>query len=180
MESDARPTSPQKPATSGGRRQAQQPSGATRFRLPFRARPVSPLAGEAEPYRGRPRHVVFSAIFLIIALTAIMVVPFQPGQDSIEPGLPAGQDIFSPIFLRYESKVLTDDARDKAMQSPSNEVWVQDGEVVQRQRFILLNNLSAIDSVRNNQDPNPNPGLDRLHSLQDTPLTQGQIDLLLE
>ncbi|HEX8222090.1 MAG TPA: HDIG domain-containing protein [Chloroflexia bacterium] len=180
VESDARPPSPQKPATSTGRRQGQQSAGAARFRLPFRARPVSPIAGEAEPYRGRPRHVVISAIFLIIALTAIMVVPFQPGQDSIEPGLPAGQDIFSPIFLRYESKVLTDDARDKAMQSPSNEVWVQDSEVVQRQRSILFNNLLAIDSVRNNQDPNPNPGLDRIRNMQDTKLTQEQIDVLLE
>ncbi|MEA2574429.1 MAG: cyclic-di-AMP phosphodiesterase PgpH [Chloroflexia bacterium] len=176
---EARATQPPK-AVAGGRRQGQQSGGATRVRLPFRSRPVSPLAGEAEPYKGRPRHVVFSAIFLIVVLTGIMVVPFQPGQDSIEPGVPAGQDIFSPTVLRYESKVLTDQARERAMQSPSNEVWVQDAETVQRQRSILLNNLSIIDSVRNNQDPNPNPGRDRIRSLQDTPLTQAQIDLLLE
>lgn len=180
VENDARPATPQKPASAGGRRQGPHYGGAMRLRLPFRSRPVSPIAGEAEPYKGRPRHVVLSAIFLIVVLTGIMVVPFQPGQDTIEPGVPATQDIFSPTFLRYESKVLTDRARERAMQSPSNEVWVQDAQEVQRQRSILLTNLSVIDSVRNDQDPNPNPERDRLRSLQGTTLTQAQIDLLLE
>ncbi|MDQ5826257.1 MAG: HDIG domain-containing protein [Chloroflexota bacterium] len=177
---EARSTQPHKPTATGARRQSQQLASAMRLRLPFRSRPVSPIAGEAEPYKGRPRHVVLSAIFLIVVLTGIMVVPFQPGQDSIEAGVPATQDIFSPTFLRYESKVLTDQAREKAMQSPSNEVWVQDAEGVQRQRSILLNNLSIIDTVRNNQDPNPDPGRERIRTLQDTPLTQAQMDLLLE
>ncbi len=164
-------------STNAGNRTGQPAS--LRVRLPFRSRPVSPLVGEAEPYKGTPKHVVLSAIILTIVLTAIMVVPFQPVQDSIKSGIPAVQDAFSPTSLRFESKVLTERARDDAMHDPSSEMWVQDAAVVQRQRSILLNNLSILDAVRNNDDPNPDPRRQRLLSMQDSNLTQAQIDMLL-
>lgn len=175
------PASP--PANSGptrsssGKRDGQ--GSATGVRLPFRSRPVSPLAASAEPYVGTPKHVILSAILLTMFLTAIMVVPFQPGEGSIKAGVPAVQDAFSPTSLRYESKVLTERSRDDAMRDPTNEVWVQDANVVQRQRSILLNNLSILDMVRNTDDPNPDPRRQRLSSLQDSNLTQAQIDMLL-
>lgn len=175
--SPAQPGSGQTLADAG--KQARpQTVAAPRVRLPFRSRPVSPK-GETEPYKGTPKHVILSALVLTIALTAIMVAPFQPGSDSVKPGVPAVQDAFSPTSLRFESKVLTERARDEAMRDPANEVWVQDAAVVQRQRSILLNNLSILDAVRNNDDPNPSPKRQRLLSLQDSNLTQTQIDMLL-
>src|SRR5437762_10848788 len=49
----------------------------------LRSRPTGTRTVE---YRGRPRHLVISAILLTIILTFIMTVPLLPGQVQIEPG----------------------------------------------------------------------------------------------
>jgi putative nucleotidyltransferase with HDIG domain len=107
-----------------------------------------PTGTQTEQYTGSPQHLVLSAVLLTVILTFIMTVPLLPGQVQIQPGMPASQDIFSPTFLRYESKVLTDKARQDAANDPANEVWVQDSDIIQRQRALLAANLSAVDALR--------------------------------
>ncbi len=93
--------------------------------------------------------------------------------------MPALQDVFSPAYLRYESQVLTDRARDEAARAPSNEVWIQDAGMVQHQRAVLLNNLSILDTVRNEDSPNSDPQSQGTAGLQDVKLSPAQMNMLL-
>src|SRR5437899_3250023 len=96
-------------------------------------------AGDRDQGIGHPRNLVISAIALTIALSAVMSLSILPGQVEITPGMPSQGDILSPVYLSFPSKVLTDKARDKAMEDPANEVWEQDTAVVQSARSMLLN-----------------------------------------
>src|SRR5688500_10892970 len=89
---------------------------ALRPPIPLRTRPVGPLQGETEQHKGRPRHLVISALVLTLVLSAVMTLPIQPNQVEIQPGMPAPQAILSPSYLNYPSKVLTDQARQKAVE----------------------------------------------------------------
>jgi putative nucleotidyltransferase with HDIG domain len=130
-------------------------------------------------YKGRPRHLVISAIVLTFVLTFIMTVPLLPGQVQIAPGIPASQDIYSPNFLRYESKVQTEKARQEASNDPANEVWVQDTTIVQRQRALLVSNLSAVDAMRVNASMDSPPTGNREPVLQGISVTRQTLDMLV-
>src|SRR5436305_2967336 len=54
----------------------------------LRSRPTGTRSVE---YKGRPRHLVISAIVLTFVLTFIMTVPLLPGLVQIQPGMPAAQ-----------------------------------------------------------------------------------------
>src|SRR3954447_3450386 len=166
-------------ANSSGR-PAQNSRRALRPLLPMRTRPVSPLAGETEPYWGRPLHLVISAILLTFLLTFIIAVPLVPGQLEIEPGKPAVQSILSPADFSYQSKVLTDKAREQAKNDRANEVWVLDTVVIQRQRSLLENALSVVEDVRQNNAPDAaDTGRQRLSNLSSIKLTPEHINMLL-
>ena len=111
--------------------------------------------GESVQYHGKPVHLVISAVILTVLITLIISVPLLPGQVELQPGTPATQDIFSPIDQRYESKVLTEKARDQARNAPANEVWVQDSALIQQNRTLLQNNLSTVETIRLNLDMDP-------------------------
>jgi putative nucleotidyltransferase with HDIG domain len=153
--------------------------GALRRALPFRRHPVSPIAGETEQYKGTEQLVILSGVLLTLVLTVIMTVSVLPGQVQIEAGMPATQDIFSPTYVRYESKLLTDKARDDATRDPANEVWVQDSNVVQQQRSMLLKNLSIFDDLRNRETTDKAYIQSRTAALEGVKLTQAQVDALL-
>lgn len=109
-----------------------------------------------------------------------MSLSILPGQVEIRPGMPATQgDILSPIYLSFPSKVLTDRARQKAIEDPANEVWEQDTAVVQRQRSMLLNALSVVEGVRQNETLDMAVKRQRLSNLLEVRLTPAQIDALL-
>jgi putative nucleotidyltransferase with HDIG domain len=149
--------------------------------LSGRRRPVD-REGAVEQGKHRrhsPRLLVLSAVALTLALSVVMSIPLLPGSVHIEPGMPAPQDVFAPNFLRYESKVLTEKARQEAMNDPANEVWVQDAGTVQRQRSILLNNLAVLDTVRANETLDREVAYQRLGGLQDINLTRPMMDTLL-
>lgn len=147
--------------------------------LPFRSAPVSPLPGVTEQYKGRPRHLVLSALVLTLLLSAVMTVAILPGQVDIRPGMPAPNDILSPSYLNFASKVLTDKAREQVLKDPANEVWVQDTSMVQQQRSRLLNALSVVESVRENETLSSAIKNQRLSSLPNIELTSAQINTLL-
>src|SRR4051812_47068564 len=177
---DGTPATPERTSPSTGRRSGgpHQP-GLRVLRRAFptlRSRPTGSLSVQ---YHGRPRHVVISALLLTVVLTVIMTVPLLPGQVQIEPGVPATQDIFSPTFLRYESKVLTEKARQEASDDPANQVWVQDTSIVQRQRALLQSNLSAVDAMRVNSTMDSPPIGGREPVLQGITVTQKLLDMLV-
>ncbi len=149
------------------------------MRLPFASRPVSPLSGETEQYVGTERHIILSGIILTLVLSFIMTASLLPGQAGVEPGMPAAQDVFSPTYLRYESKVLTDKARADAAADPANEVWVQDSTVVQQQRALLLRNLSALNNLRNGMTSDPQREGSPITSLRGITLTQSTLQMLI-
>jgi putative nucleotidyltransferase with HDIG domain len=122
---------------------------------------------------------VISAIVLTLVLTFVMTVPLLPGQVEIEPGMPASQDIYSPNFLRFESKVQTEKARQEASEDPANEAWVQDTSIVQRQRALLLSNLSAVDAMRVNASMDSPPTGSRQPVLQAISVTRQTLDMLV-
>jgi membrane-associated HD superfamily phosphohydrolase len=103
-------------------------------------------------------HLTFSALLLTIFISLIMAVPILPGQVQVADGMPATQDIFADSSLRYESKLLTNKAREEAVSDLANEVWIQDTEVVQRQRSILLHNLAVLDRLRASDSSVIDPG----------------------
>src|SRR5438105_3867279 len=108
-------TQTQAQAQSQGGLRALRPLRPLRRAIPtFRSRSGRIQPPSNAPYRGRPVHLVVSAVVLTVLVTLIMSVPLLPGQVELQPGTPAPQDIYSPIFLRYESSVLTQEARDKA------------------------------------------------------------------
>ena len=111
--------------------------------------------GESVVYQGKPAQLVVSAVLLTAFITLIMSIPLLPGQVELQPGTPATQDIFSPTYMRYDSKEQTEQAREKARNDPSNEVWVQDTGLVQQNRAILQNNLSVLDTIRLNTGMDP-------------------------
>ncbi len=150
-----------------------------RLRLPFRSHPVSPLPGETEQYVGTERHVILSGVLLTLVVSFIMTASLLPGQAGVEPGMPAAQDVFSPTYLRYESKVLTDKARADAASDPANEVWVQDSTVVQQQRALLLRNLSALNNLRTGMTSDPQRDGGPITSLRGITLTQGTLSMLI-
>ncbi|HYO48598.1 MAG TPA: HDIG domain-containing protein [Chloroflexia bacterium] len=166
-----------------GRARAPRSEGAgmrlLRPLLSRRSRPVSPLLGETEQYKGTVRHLILSGLLLTIILSLVMTVSLVPGQVDIQPGMPAGQDIFSPVFLRYESVPLTKKAREEAMNAPANDVWVQDTAVVQEQRATLLAALSVVDSVRGDETLPSAIQRQRLRGLQGITLTDTLVDSLL-
>jgi putative nucleotidyltransferase with HDIG domain len=170
-------------AHTRGRARAPRSEGAgmrlLRPLLSRRSRPVSPLLGETEPYKGTVRHLILSGLLLTIILSLVMTVSLVPGQVDIQPGMPAGQDIFSPVFLRYESESLTKKAREEAMNAPANDVWVQDTAVVQEQRATLLAALGVVDSVRGDETLPSTIQRERLRGLQGITLTDTLVDSLL-
>lgn len=165
----------QLPGSAGDRKGLRR---ALRPPIPIKRRPVDPI-NDPEPYKGRPRHLVFSTIVLTVVLTAIMAFPLVPSQVEIQPGMPANKDILSPSYVSYPSKVLTDKAREQTMNDPANEVWVQDKSVVQGQRSKLLNLLSVLEEVRQNETLDVNARRQRLASLPDVKLTPTQMDTML-
>jgi len=125
-------------------------------------------------------HLTLSALVLTVLISLIMAVPILPGQVQVADGMPATQDIYADTSLRYESKVLTDKAREEAMSDPANEVWVQDTNVVQRQRSILLHNLAVLDRLRSNDPSITNPGNEpQLTTFQEITPTQVMSTALL-
>lgn len=146
----AQPAKPRNPQASG-------PGG---LRVLKRAIPTirslySIQQGESAPPTGKPAQLVVSAIALTVLITLIMSIPLLPGQVELQPGTPATQDIFSPTYLRYESKSQTEAAREQARNDPANEVFVQDTALVQQNRSILDSNISILDMIRLNMDMDP-------------------------
>ncbi len=147
--------------------------------LSRRAGPVAPTPPESDHPRGSPRLLALSAVALTVVLSVVMTIPLLPNEVQIEPGMPATQDVFAPNFMRYESKVLTERARQEAMNDPANEVWVQDAGTIQRQRSILLNNLAILDTVRATESLDRQSAYERLSGMQGISLTQAMKDTLL-
>lgn len=177
--SNSNPTSmsqPQPPSRRAGGKDTQGLRGLRRAIPTLRSRPSGKQSIE---YRGRPRHLVISAVLLTIALTFIMTITLLPGQVQIEPGMPASQDIFAPGFIKYESKVQTEKARQEAANDPANEVWVQDINIVRRQKSLLESNLSAIDAMRINADIDAPSQARRQPVLQGITVTQETLDMLV-
>lgn len=176
--------SPQSAVAHGSVKQpvegVRTPSGAMRLLRPLlslRSRPVTLL--ENEPHTGTVKYLVLSSILLSLILSVVMSIPMSAGQVEIAEGVPAAQDIYSPAYLHYESKVRTQKARDDATSDHGNEVWVQDAELVQKQRSILLNNLAVVDSVRSNAALGMALKRQRLSSMQGISLTQQMMDTML-
>ena len=158
----------------------RQNGSATRALIPQRSSPVAALSALSEQGKGSPRLLVISAAALTVVLSLVMSLSIVPGQVEIKPGVPAAQDILSPAYLNFPSKVLTDKARDKAMNDQANEVWLQDTTLVQGQRSILVNALSVVQSVRNSDTFDTAGGKhQRLANIPGIKLTSQQIDLLL-
>ncbi|HKP53714.1 MAG TPA: HDIG domain-containing protein [Chloroflexia bacterium] len=147
--------------------------------LPFRRRPAGPLPGQTEQYRGRPHHVLISAVLLTVILSVIMVAPILPGQVDIQERQPATQDIFAPDNLRYESEILTSRARLQIMADPSNEVWVQNTDLVQRQQSLLTDNLRVIDALRSYEISDPPGQRPDASNLQGMTLTKTLLNMVL-
>src|SRR5437868_5006496 len=116
-----------------------QAGSVTRSLIPQRSSPVAELSAQSEQGKGSPRLLVISAAVLTVVLGVVMSLSIVPGQVEIKPGVPAAQDILSPAYLSFPSKVLTDKAREKATNDQANEVWLQDTAVVQGQKSILMN-----------------------------------------
>jgi len=146
--------------------------------LSLRSNPVNTLSAH-DQHTGTPRHLVLSGVLLTLILSVIVSIPLTAGEVAIEEGTPAAQDIYSPSYLRYESKVLTEKARRQALQDPAHDVWVQDVELVQNQRSLLMSNLAILDSVRSNPTLDPSIKQRRLSELQGITLTQQLRDTLL-
>ena len=164
---------------SGGQQRFQ----AARRTIPTRrSRPVA--AHHAHGTSGeRPtllaRLVPLFAALLAVVLAFIMSVPILPGQLSIEPGTPAPYGIFAPNYLRYESKLLTEKAREAARDDPANEVWAQDTALVQQQRALLQSNLSAVDAMRVNSSLDVPSQMRRDITLQGITVTNAMLDMLV-
>ena len=179
------------PASSGTTSDAQQghkarhassqPGGlrALRRAIPTFRSLSARQQGESVEYKGRPAHLILSAALLTVVITFIMSVPLLPGQVELQPGTPATQDIFAPGYLRYESKTLTEQARETARNDPANEVWVQDSSLVQQNRSILQDNLSALDIVRVNESMDPPVPARREPTFQGITVTEGMLSVLV-
>lgn len=189
----SRGTHPLAPADAPGPAQAptraQAADGRQRFQavrrtIPTRRanageRETASAAQSGEPQTLLARLVPAFAVLLALALAFIMSVPTLPGQVSIEVGTPAPEGIFAPNYLRYESKLLTEKAREAALDDPANEVWVQDTALVQRQRALLQSNLSAVDAMRVNAQMDAPNRPRRDTALQGITVTNAMLDLLV-
>ena len=152
------PTTPTLPTKRGNQGLGSVGSMVLRPLLSLRSRPVSLQKEEERLPRDTAVHLTFSALLLTIFISLIMAVPILPGQVQVADGMPATQDIFADSSLRYESKLLTNKAREEAVSDLANEVWIQDTEVVQRQRSILLHNLAVLDRLRASDSSVIDPG----------------------
>ena len=152
----------------------------TRSLIPQRSVPVAAPPAYNDQGKGTPRLLVISALVLTILLSAVMSLSIVPGQVEIRPGMPATQDILSPAYLNFQSKVLTEKARNTAMNDQANEVWAQDTATVLGQRLRLVNALSVVLSIRESDTFDTN-GVksQRLANIPGIKLTSQQIDLLL-
>ncbi len=163
-------------------REQRAPGNALRARrplFPLRTKPVGPPAGESEPRNRGAALLVLSTIILSLLTSAIITIPILPGQLQVQPGVPAAQDIISPVYLSYASKVLTDKARDQASKDPANEVWAQDANAVQFQRAMLLNALAVVQDARQGEGVDITERRQRLAEIPEVKLTHEQIDMLL-
>jgi len=171
---DSVPTPPDSAVKKEPQSRASVSSRVLRPLLSLRSRPLSMLHGEDERHtEGTTLHLTLSAILLTALISFIMAVPILPGQIEVADGMPSTQDIYSDTALRYESKVATGKAREEATSDPANEVWIQDANVVQRQRSILLHNLSVLDRRRSTDPYLTDPGNEpRLTAFQEITPTQ--------
>lgn len=174
--SEAQSRKPRQGAPSPGPLRALRP---LRGAIPtFRSRSTTTAQHHNALFQGKPFHLVISAIVLTVLVTAIISAPILPGQVDIQPGMPAAQDIYSPTYLRYDSKLLTDQARTKAAEDQSNEVWVQNTDLIQQNRAILDSNLAAVAKARENANvdtPNqPRPAV----TFQGITVTEQMLNML--
>src|SRR5688500_11252055 len=152
--------------------------GARRTLLPFRRHLPSDVLEEQAP-PGSRWNIVLSAALLTTILSAIMLLPILPGQEGVQANTPATQDIYSPTDARYESDVLTERARQAAREDPANEVWVQNPEVVSRQRAMLMGNLSILDMGRGDETLYPGGHQAILRDLKGITLTEQLLNTIL-
>src|SRR5437588_5740723 len=162
---------PQAPRATGHGLRALRPL------LPLRTKPVAPQSTDAEPHKGNPFLLALSALVLSALITLIITVPLLPTQLDVTPGTPVLQDVISPASFSYPSKVLTDRARDLASKDPANEVWVQDTNLIQLQRTLLLNALAVVQDARLDQEQDIGDKRQRLTSMPDVKLTESQVDM---
>ncbi len=160
------------PAASHGLR-------ASRPLLPLRTKPVGPQATDAERHEGKPFLLAISVLVLSVALSLIITVPVLPAQVDVTPGAPVLQDVISPTSFSYQSKTLTDRARDQASKDPANDVWVQDASLIQSQRTVLLNALAVVQDARLDQGQDMIGKRQRLMGMSEVKLTPAQADTLL-
>ena len=149
--------------------------------LSFRARTDNLVKRNTEQHVSveTPRYLALSGVLLTVILSLIMSLPGLMSEVQISAGMPANQDIFSPTYLRYESQVLTERAREAAMKDTANEVWVHDTDTVQQQYSTLIGHLTTLDSVRSDESLGLVEKYQRLSDLEGINLTQAMMDTLL-
>lgn len=178
---DVQTSLPDPQSNKGKPAQAGAPGGlrALRRAIPTFRSLYAREHGESVLHRGKPAYVALSAVVLTFLITLIMSVPLLPGQIELQPGTPASQDIYSPTDLRYESALLTEQAREGARNDPANEVWVQNTTLVQQNRATLQNNLAALDNIRRNESIDPPASGIRPPAFQGITVTDEQLDMLV-
>ena len=194
MESDTHNSHPQRDGSGGisqngnpqspvVRAPASRASGhglrALRPLLTRRTGPVTPRTQEGGTLEGGRTLLIASTIVSTIVITFILAVPLQPAQVDIQPGTPAATDIISPAYLSYASKVLTDQRRKEAADDTANEVSVQDTDLIQSQRTMMLNALAALQDARAGENLDINDKRQRLLEMAEVKLTPAQVDMLL-
>src|SRR5919202_2792102 len=107
---------------NGNGAERRHDGGVTRDLTPRKSRVAVAASGQNDTGKSSPRILVISGAALTIVLSLAMSLNILPGQVEIKAGMPASQDILSPTYLNYASKVLTEKAREKEMQDPANQV----------------------------------------------------------
>ena len=133
----------------------------------------------AEPRQVGRWNVAVSWLALTILLSLIMLLPSSLGQEGVQANAPASQDMYAPTDARFESALLTEQARQTAREDPANEVWVQDPDVVAAQRSALMGNLAVIDMARGDETIYPQRGEALLKELRGITLTEQLLNTIL-
>ena len=129
------------------------------------------------------RNMVLSIILIVSSIIAflLMVLPeyFDNQGVQISVGEASSEDILAPYSINFESKVLTDRAKQNAANAIEDVYLVSDPSIARKQLNILDAALSYITTIKNDPLSSYEQKVEDLMAMQHLQLTENDLSLIL-
>lgn len=114
---------------------------------------ISETPANAQPEKRKRifRTILFITTVILVYLALVLPIASRQNSLSTEIGSVADRDILAPASITYESRVLTDKARNEAVNAVSPKYLPADPSINRRQIGELHSLMNYIDSIRNDQ-----------------------------